>query len=63
MHPEPVPMNPKHPVFRVRELLDLKPDYPRTLTEQMRSRYDATAAEQMPDELVELARRIRTERT
>ena len=56
-------MNPKHPVLRVRELLELKPDYGRTLTDQMHRRYDPTVAEQLPDELVELARKLRTERT
>jgi hypothetical protein len=47
-------MNPRHPVVRVRELSDLKPDYGRSLADQMRRRYDPTVDEQIPDELVEL---------
>lgn len=34
----------------------------RTRAEQMHRRYDPTVAEQMPDELVELARKLRAER-
>jgi hypothetical protein len=41
----------------------LKPDYGRTLADQMRLRYEPTVNEHMPAELVELARKLRTEQT
>jgi hypothetical protein len=41
----------------------LKPDYGRSLADQMRRRYDPTVDEQIPDELVELARKLKTDQT
>ena len=52
-----------HPAFRLRGLgPEFRPDYARTLTDEMHRRYDATAAEQMPDEMVELVRKFSTGR-
>lgn len=51
-----------HPAFRLRELgPEFRPDYGRTLADQLHRRYDHIADERMPQELVELAEKIKGE--